>query len=158
VGSRATGFDDGLSDWDTIVLSQADPTEDERRVTSRLRLDEIFGVDRPSDALPSDLDGFLAVRAAQDVEINVYGPAGRTHRDGDGAGDVIWAYDLRHAVALYVEAGVGEPYRRQVAAAFVQRCRTLRDTAYLRFRMARNEVAAALARADRLAQDLAAAR
>ncbi|HKE65007.1 MAG TPA: hypothetical protein VKB59_10220 [Micromonosporaceae bacterium] len=158
VGSRATGFDDELSDWDTIVLSRADPSADDRRTTSRSRLDQIFRVDRPSDALPSYLGRFRAVRRAQGVEINVYGPAGRTHRDGDGAGDVIWAYDLRHAVALCVEAGVGEPYRRQVAAAFAQRCRALRDAAYLRFRMARNEVAATLARSDRLAQELAAAR
>ncbi|HEU0239573.1 MAG TPA: hypothetical protein VFR11_09895 [Micromonosporaceae bacterium] len=76
VGSRATGFDDDLSDWDTIVLSCADPSEDERRITSRSRLDQIFRVDRPSDVLPGDLVGFRVVRRAQGVDINVYGPAG----------------------------------------------------------------------------------
>jgi hypothetical protein len=158
VGSRATGLDDDLSDWDTIVLSRDDPTDDQRRSTSRARLDELFGVDRPVAGVPADLNEYRSVRRAHGVEINVYGPAGRMHRDGDGTGDVIWAYDLRHAIALRTDAGVGEPYRHQVAAAFTQRCRALRDDAYLRFRMARNEVAATLVRSDVIAQHLASAR
>jgi predicted nucleotidyltransferase len=158
VGSRATGFGDDVSDWDTIVLSRADPTPDQRHATRRSRLDEIFGIDEPMTKAANDLDALRATRDTHRVEINVYGPAGRTHRDGDGVGDVIWAYDLRHAVALHTAAGVGEPYRQQIAGAFDLRCPTLRDDAYLRFRMARNEVAATMLRSEPVAHALTTAR
>jgi hypothetical protein len=157
VGSRAAGFGDDVSDWDTIVLSRTDPSPDQRRATSRTRLDEIFGIDEPATRPANDLAALRARRCARRVEINVYGPVGRGHRDGDGTGDVIWAYDLRHAVALHTTAGVGEPYRQRIADAFDGRCPTLRDDAYLRFRTARNEVVATMLRSEPVAQALTTA-
>lgn len=154
-GSRAAGLHDDLSDWDTIVLSRSDPTVDQRAAVGRSRLDTVFGIVR-SASVPVTLDAMRAQRRAQAVEINVYGPAGRAHRASDGS--VIWAYDLRHAVALQTGAGVGEPYRQRIADAFEQRRATLCGDAYLRFRMARNESAQTLSRSDPVPRALTTAR
>ncbi len=150
VGSRARGFHDQLSDWDTALLTAHDPTSAERALVTRAPLDRVFGIERPPAPVTSDLRDHVAWRRAGAVEISVFGPAGRAHR-AEG-GNAIWACDMRDAIPLRVEGGVGEPYRAEAVAAFeADRCR-LRDDEYLRFRMSRNEAAASLTRADPMAQ------
>ena len=151
VGSRARGFNDDISDWDTALLTPHDPTPDERRLAARDALDRVFGVQRPA-AAPSDLSSHTAWRRAGGVEISIFGPAGRAHRE-DG-GSPIWAYDMRDAVPLNIHAGVGEPYRAGITAAFADARVGLRDEEYLRFRKSRNEAAATLARTDVVAQTI----
>ena len=150
VGSRARGFHDDLSDWDTALLTPHDPSPDERRLVDRASLDRVFGIERPPVAVLSDLATNVAWRRSGGVEISIFGPAGRAHREEDG--NPIWAYDMRDAIPLSVHAGVGEPYRALVAAAFEDHRVGARDDAYLRFRMARNDAAATLTRSDPIAQ------
>jgi hypothetical protein len=152
VGSRARGFHDELSDWDTALLTAHDPSPAERKLVTRESLDRVFGVVRPPAPVTSDLRDHVAWRRAGGVEISVFGPAGRAHRAEDG--NPIWACDMRDAIPLRVDAGVGvgEPYRAEAAAVFEAGRVRLRDDEYLRFRMSRNEAAATLARTDPMAQ------
>jgi hypothetical protein len=154
VGSRARGFDDELSDWDTCLLTPHDPSPAERALLTRPSLDRVFDVERPPVPVPSDLSTHIAWRRAGGVEISVFGPAGRAHREEGG--NPIWAYDMRDAIPLRVRAGVGEPYRAQISGAFETGRAAHLDEAYLRFRMARNEAAATLARIDALPQAMTA--
>jgi hypothetical protein len=154
VGSRARGFDDELSDWDTALLTAHDPSPAERALVGREALDRVFGVERPPSPVPSDLRANIAWRRAIGVEISIFGPAGRAHREEGG--NPIWASDMRIAVPLRVRAGVGAPYRAQAATAFEDRRVGLRDEAYLQFRMSRNEAAATLTRTDAMAQAVTA--
>lgn len=154
VGSRARGFEDALSDWDTTLLTAHDPIPEDRAVVARAALDRVFGVDRPPVPGPSDLGAHIAWRRSGGVEISIFGPAGRAHR-AEG-GNPIWAYDMRDAIPLRLEAGVGEPYRATAAVAFETGRVGQRDDAYLRFRMSRNEVAATLVRTDAMTQAITA--
>ena len=154
VGSRARGFDDELSDWDTCLLTAHDPSPQDRAIVSRPSLDRVFGVERPPAPVPSDLRTHVAWRRSGGVEISVFGPAGREHREEGG--NPIWAYDMRDAIPLRVQAGVGDPYRAQIGAAFETARAAHRDEEYLRFRMSRNEAAATLGRTDALAQAITA--
>lgn len=101
----------------------------------------------------SDLATNVAWRRSGGVEISIFGPAGRAHREEDG--NPIWADDMRTAIPLSLRAGVGEPYRALVAAAFEDHRVGARDDAYLRFRMARNDAAASLTRSDAIARAMA---
>lgn len=61
VGSRAAGFDDGFSDWDTVVLSSAE-VSDENMLTDLA--DEIFDIERPRVVVPPTLDVHRRWRSA----------------------------------------------------------------------------------------------
>lgn len=141
VGSRTLGLADRLSDWDTVVLSAADLPSPDQGV-----LDEVFGVRRPVPAGRPTLDLHVAWRSVAAVEIEVCGPDARTARE---AGDLVpWVHTMRHAVPLRPPTGVGEAYRAGLARRFdAARPRLLRQ-AYERYRRARNEAVAALARPD----------
>ncbi|HEY1487642.1 MAG TPA: hypothetical protein VGF84_16160 [Micromonosporaceae bacterium] len=147
VGSRIRGFADELSDWDTMLLTPQEPTPAQRRATARAGLDRTFGIVRP-DPTP-DLAAHRASRRLGGVEIAIFGPDGRAHREHDGT--TIFASDCALARPLRLSVGIGEDYRRAVAERFGRGCDQARDEAYEQFRKARNEAAATLAREDALA-------
>ncbi|HEY2793938.1 MAG TPA: hypothetical protein VGJ28_16350, partial [Micromonosporaceae bacterium] len=98
--------------------------------------------------LTPDLESHRAARRRGGVEISVFGPHGRAHREEDGT--TIFASDCRLARPLRLSVGIGEDYRREVAERFTRTCDSARDEAYLGFRKSRNEAAATLARDDAL--------
>ncbi|MEU1971236.1 hypothetical protein ABZ477_06260 [Microbacterium sp. NPDC019599] len=143
VGSRATGHDDELSDWDTILLTVvAEPTSES---PDQATVDAAFGVVRPAlDGRP-DLAFHIAWRSVGAVDLEVMG-ADAVHRRAEDLST--WAHELRTAVLLHRGSGVGERYRTEIAARFEQEGPRLAREAYRAYRLARNQAVSALARPD----------
>jgi hypothetical protein len=152
VGSRAIGVDDGLSDWDTLVIRD-DPAGGRRLSTAQV--DEAFGTVRPALPWPPDLAGHMQWRSAAGVELEVMDPQACVRREQEGL--ACWAYELAHAVPLRLSTGAGERYRKLIADRFADQLGQLTDAAYRGFRLARNQAAASLPRPDSAAQMLTSA-
>jgi hypothetical protein len=152
VGSRAAGFGDGFSDWDTVLLTPTDVADED---TLAAASDEIFGIARPDPHGAPTLALHSLWRQAHGVDIKVLGPRARRRREA--AARVEWVFDLRHAVPLHLSGTDGESYRERVGAAFGQLSGVLAVEAYRAFRQSRNEAVATLPRADRAIQAVAAA-
>jgi hypothetical protein len=146
-GSRATGSDDDLSDWDTLLFCAADALAQEVPAS---RLDRALAIGRPAlNGVPT-LDFHRRWRRAGGVDLRILGPAARARSERTRLCE--WAHDLRHAVPLRLALGIGEPYRAHVADLFARRRPQLAAAAYREFRQARNEAAATLARPDPVAR------
>ncbi|MFC0678753.1 hypothetical protein ACFFGH_12965 [Lysobacter korlensis] len=139
VGSRATGWADELSDWDTIAIVGSDAAG--ATAPSRSALDRAFGVMRPAIAGAPTLAFHRDWRRSQGVEVEVMTPAAAADSDA-----VEHAFQLRHAMPLRLRAGVGERARLAVAERFSSRAELLACHAYEAFRRSRNEAVAALGR------------
>jgi hypothetical protein len=151
VGSRAAGFGDGFSDWDTMLLLAKDPSDKDSLAGLS---DEIFGTQRPPVAGPPTLDLHHRWRAANAVDINVLSPGACRGREIDNLAE--WAFDLRHAIPLALAGDTGERYRDRVAERFRRSRSRLATSSYLAFRKSRNEAVATLPRQDQAAQTLTA--
>lgn len=152
VGSRAIGFADEFSDWDTLILSPLDDTGDAAFTDAT---DEIFRIERPVVQGPPTLDLHRCWRAANAVDITVVGPTDCRRRERDQLAE--WAFELRHATAIIPPSEAAERYRAAVTDLFAQRQSRLAEDAYASFRHSRNEAVATLSRQDRTAQVLTAA-
>ena len=152
LGSRGAGAADDLSDWDTVLLTESDAEHED---VPREVLDAAFAVSRPAVQGTPDLALHVRWRRAAGVDLQVVGPAGRLARERDLPS--VWAHELRHAVPLWLAAGIGEPYRAHVADLFALRSPELARRAHREFRTSRNEAVACLPRADHAAQALTAA-
>jgi hypothetical protein len=150
VGSRAVGFADEVSDWDTIVLSSVAVDALPANV-----VDEAFGINWPALSGPPTLAAHVRWRRAHGVELQLLSPSARRRREEDDL--AVWAFELQHAVPLHLSAGIGGRYRADVAAAFDQVCPVLADAAYTAFRRSRNEAVATLPRGAQADQVVAAA-
>lgn len=149
VGSRAAGFDDALSDWDTTVLgSVAD-----EHLTS-FESDAVFAIERPALSGPPTLAAHERWRLARGVDVSVVGP----ESCGQGVERLAeWAFELQHAVPLSPVSNSAEHYRATIAERFRLSQPQLALDAYTAFRRARNEAVACLPRPDPGAQALTAA-
>jgi hypothetical protein len=147
VGSRSTGHDDDLSDWDTILLTGPDastlPAQIE--VPDQATIDEAFGVVRPELEGRPDLGFHIAWRSAGAVDLDVISPAAADERAEDLSS---WAYELRHAILLNRGSGAGEQYRAEVSSRFDEAAPLLARESYAAYRLARNQAVSALARDD----------
>lgn len=152
VGSRAAGFGDGFSDWDTVLLTLTDVADED---TLAAASDEIFGIARPDPHGAPTLALHSLWRQAHGVDIKILGPQARRRREA--AARVEWAFDLRHAVPLHLSGTDGESYRERVGAAFGQLSGVSAVEAYRAFRQSRNEAVATLPRADEAIQAVTAA-
>ena len=147
VGSRSTGHDDDLSDWDTIVLTGSAGPESPgaREAPDQATVDEAFGVVRPMPDGRPDLGFHIAWRSAGAVDLEVLGPAAADRRAEDLSA---WAYELGHAKLLNRGSGAGEHYRSEIASRFDAAAAALARQAYVTYRRARNQAVSALARED----------
>jgi hypothetical protein len=152
VGSRAAGFSDHLSDWDTLLLSRVDVSYE---CLPAEVADEVFGVERPSLDGPPTLGMHERWRSVQAVEVMVLGPAARRRRAVEQLAE--WAFELQHALPLSPVDATAESYRRSIAARFRRYRTRLATAAYIAFRRARNQAVASLARPDPASQALTAA-
>jgi hypothetical protein len=153
IGSRATGWSDGLSDWDTVIFCDQDQTSGTGDPSEYA--DALFEVERPRLTGTLNLAFHVDSRRVAAVDIEMIGPSARHRREQESL--VEWAHQLRHAIPLSDSAGIGAPYIAHVAARFATRAPALAETAYERFRRTRNEAVSALPRGEQLAQSLTAA-
>lgn len=152
VGSRAAGFDDGFSDWDTVVLSSAE-VSDENMLTDLA--DEIFDIERPRVVVPPTLDVHRRWRSAGAVDIKVLGPTACRRRELEAPAE--WAFDLQHAIPLSAVSEDAERYRAGALERFERTRPELAADTYAAFRRYRNDAVATLARPDEAGQALTAA-
>lgn len=152
VGSRACGFGDDFSDWDTLLLT---PTDVEDEDTFAATADGIFGIARPDLQGAPTLALHTRWRQAHGVDVTVLGPRARRRRES--AARVEWAFELRHALPVRLSGTDGETYRQRVDTAFRQLSGSRAVDAYRAFRQSRNEAVASLPRADEAAHALTAA-
>lgn len=147
VGSRAAGFADPLSDWDTLIVS---PTDDYDENPFAGAVDEIFRVERPTVQGRPTLDLHRRWRAVNAVDITVLGPRGCRQRERDRLAE--WAFELGQATAITPPSEAAERYRARTASLFSRRRPRLAASAYASFRHARNEAVATLPRQNQTAQ------
>lgn len=153
VGSRATGYADDLSDWDTVVFCDQDQMSGTGDPSEYA--DALFEVERPRLTGKVNLAFHVASRRVAAVDVEMMEPSARQRREQETLAE--WAYHLHRAIALSGTAGIGAPYITHVAASFAVRAPALAETAYERFRRSRNEAVSALPRSDQLAQSLTTA-
>jgi hypothetical protein len=151
-GSRAAGFSDHLSDWDTLLLSRVDVGYE---CLPADVVDSIFGVERPQLDGPPTLGTHEQWRSAQGVDVMVLGPAARQRRAAEQLPE--WTFELQHALPLSPVCATAERYRRSIAGRFRRSRPRLAAAAYTAFRRARNQAVANLARPDQASQALTAA-
>jgi hypothetical protein len=113
-------------------------------------LDLAFGVTRPRLTSLPELAALRTWRRAAGVDIEVIDAETRALRECDGLAE--WTHELRHASPLRSPFGLAERYRQQIERRFVAARPELTRRAYRRFRRARNQAAASLARPDIAAQ------
>lgn len=147
VGSRSTGHDDEMSDWDTILLTASDEPASPGglEVPDQATVDEAFGVVRPVLGGRPDLGFHIAWRSVGAVDLDVIGPAAADVRAEDLS---TWAHELRNAKLLNRGSGAGEHYRSEIASRFDAAAPRLAREAYAAYRLARNQAVSALARED----------
>ena len=149
VGSRSTGDADALSDWDSILITDAVDAE----APEQSLLDEVFDVHRPVlDGQPT-LDFHIAWRSVTAVDLDIITPATAAQRAEDMS---TWAYELSHAQLLHRGTGAGETYRAALTGRFADECPTLAQQAYASYRLTRNQAVSALARPDAAVQTMLA--
>lgn len=141
VGSRSTGDADALSDWDSILITDAIDAV----TPGQSLLDAVFDVHRPvPDGRPT-LDFHTVWRSVAAVDLDVVTPVTAAQRAEDLS---TWAYELTHAEVLHRGTGAGETYRAALTTRFAAECSTLAQEAYSSYRLARNQAVSALARPD----------
>ena len=104
VGSRARGFHDDLSDWDTALLTSHDPSPEERRLVGRAHREEDgnpIWADDMRKAIPLSLragvgEPYRALVAAAPYPADKWLPAALAATDG--------AVDLLHAARTVTDA------------------------------------------------------
>lgn len=74
IGSRATGWADDLSDWDTVMFCRDD---DNKMDSLADNIDVVFDIERPSLTGKPDLTFHVASRRVRAVDIEMMGPSSR---------------------------------------------------------------------------------